>query len=108
MVTLVHDDVPVRRDDIIDLPESGQALDHGHVECARDLSLAATDPSDAAGIQIEEQPELGTPLVQELGTVHDDQGVPSPASDEIGADRIWKPERLVGDEPTSWFPLMLI
>lgn len=27
-----------------------------------------------------------TPLVQELGAVHDDQGVPSPVSDEIGAD----------------------
>src|SRR5215213_10396464 len=65
VVTLVHDDMAIRLDQVLDAALPNQALDHRHVEPPVRLALPATDLSDLLLLDAEKHGKLSHPLIQQ-------------------------------------------
>ena len=64
MVALIDYDVTIFGNEIGDGVLAHDALEHRNVDCTGDGALSAADPTDRLRIDIEEQRELGDPLVE--------------------------------------------
>ena len=105
VVALVDDDVPVGGDEVVDLALPHQALDHGDVEVAVGLAAAAADLADLLRFDAQEHRQASDPLLEQLGSMNEDQRVPRAACDEIcrddrlpGARRRHEDSRVMGDQ----------
>src|SRR6185436_16664402 len=65
MVALVHDDMAVGLDQVIDAALADQALDHRHIEAPVRCPLAASDLADVLLLEAEKDGELSHPLIQQ-------------------------------------------
>ena len=86
VVTLVHDDVAVVADDLVDLVAPDEALDHRDVQAPVRLSDAASDSTDLSRIDAEMQRQLLHPLVQERLAVDEYDRRAGPGGDQVRAD----------------------
>ena len=75
MVALVNDEMAVVGDDVVHLIAAHQALNDGHIDDPRGLAPATGDSPDGGGGQVEERTQARGPLVHELASVNQDQGV---------------------------------
>ena len=73
MVTLVHDDVPIRCDDVIHRVITHETLQHGYIEPPIGLALATAHLTNGFGVDPEEEGELRHPLVEQRLAMHKDE-----------------------------------
>ncbi len=84
VVALIHDHLPVVGHEIADAFAPRQALDHGHIDAARGLSLPASDLADVPGPKPQKGLEARPPLVQQWLAMDEDEGVHTPRGDHPG------------------------
>src|SRR6266511_88346 len=82
VVALIHDDVAVSGDDVVDLALPNEALDHRDVDPARALPLPAPDDTDLLARDPEELRQLRDPLVEKRLPVDKDERAHAAPRDE--------------------------
>ncbi|OIQ72318.1 hypothetical protein GALL_460570 [mine drainage metagenome] len=86
VVTFVDDHLSVALDQRAHLALAGQGLHHGNVDLAGRLGLAAADGADHALADAQKRLQPLLPLLQQLGAMHQHQGVDAPPGDHRGGD----------------------
>ena len=93
-MALINHQMPVVRNDIVDLTLARQTLDHADIHDAAGVASAAADLPDRGCGKIEKCPEPRNPLFHELAAVNEHQRVgPAGGDDGGGDDRLAKPGR---------------
>ena len=100
MVTLVHDDVPIRCDDVIHRVTTHETLQHRYIEAPVGRALPASDLTNGLGVKPEEQGELRHPLVEQRLAMHEDQRAAGTLSHQIRSHN-GLPDSGRGDEDTD-------
>ncbi len=74
-MTFVHDDMPIVRDEIVNLSLANETLDQCDIDHAFGLATSPADSSDRVAGYVGETGEPLNPLIQENATVNKDQGL---------------------------------
>ena len=77
VVTFVDDHVTVVGHPVVHLVAARQALDHGDIELAVRFTPSCSDLANVPGFEVQEQRELGDPLLEQLGPMNEDESVSS-------------------------------
>src|SRR2546422_8956809 len=85
-MALVHNDVTVIRNEVFDDAFPLQALNDRYINHTSSLVLSSTELSDTPTGKIQESCQSLTPLVHQLTTVHENQGVYGSLPDHVCAD----------------------
>ena len=99
VVAFIHDDVAVVRNDGVHLIPAHQALNHGNVNPTRKRPLPASDLPNLCRLEIEEDAQLGPPLIQQERSMHDHERVTPPFGDEVDADHSLSHARRSDEDP---------
>src|SRR5437867_695130 len=86
MVALVHDDMSVGGNDIIDVSPMDQTLNHRHVQDTIGISFPASNPSHLLLVDAKKGRNLGNPLVEERPAVNEDEGAATSLSDQVSPE----------------------
>ncbi len=96
-MALIHDDMPIGRNDVIDTLLADEALDHRDVQPTVRLAGSAPNPSHFLRVDAEKHGELGNPLIKERLPMDENESVPRALHDEVSAEnRLADPGR--GDQ----------
>ncbi len=100
MMTFVHDHVSVPRHDVP--VASRKALQHADVDNSCGFSPAAADLADLTRLQIEENRQLSSPLIEKLRAVHKDERAASTCGYQVRAQNRLPTARGATKTPISW------
>lgn len=85
-MALVDDHMPVRRDQVVNMAYTHEALDHRHIELAIRGVLAGADLADRLGRETQEHGQLRSPLIEARLAVDQHEGTSGSRCDQICAD----------------------
>ena len=89
VVALVDDHLPIVLDQRIHLALAGQGLRHGDIDLAGGFGFATANGADHALADAQERLQTFLPLLEQLSSVHQHQGVDtSPGNHRGGGDRL--------------------